>query len=67
MNLTQSSGLWILIILLLLGGTDLFSSKAFTGCGWPILVALAYCMIKNGTISNILSGLGGNNGCGCNG
>ncbi len=65
--LNQSSGLWILIILLLLGGTNILSSKAFTGCGWPILAALAYCMLKNGTLSNLISGLNGNNGCGCNG
>ncbi len=62
MNLSNNGVLWILIILLLLGGTDILSSKAFTGCGWPLVIALGYCMLKNGTLSNILSGMG----CGCN-
>ncbi len=64
--LNQSSCLWTLIILLLLGtyGTNLLSSRAFTGCGWPFLLALAYCLGKNGTLSDLFSRFGG--GCGCN-
>lgn len=64
--MNSNNGLWLLIILLLLGSGAL-SSRAFTGCGWPFLIALAYCTYKNGTLSEILNTLGGNNGCGCNG
>ena len=64
MNGGNNSYLCLLIILLILGtGSGLFSSSIFTGCGWPILVALAYCMVKNGTIGKLF---GGNGGCGCN-
>ena len=64
MNWGNNSYLWILIILLILGtGSGLFSSSIFTGCGWPILVALVYCMIKNGTL---FGGNRGGCGCGCN-
>ena len=64
MNWGNNSYLWILIILLILGtGSGLFSSSIFKGCGWPILVALAFCMWKNGTLGTIF---GGNGGCGCN-
>ena len=62
MNWGNNSYLWILIILLILGtGSGLFSSSIFTGCGWPILVALVYCMAKNGTLFGRNGG-----GCGCN-
>lgn len=64
MNCNCNSYLWILIILLVLG-TNVLSSNIFTGCGWPLLVALAYCFGKNGTLSNFLGGCGC--GCGCNG
>ncbi len=58
--------LWMLIILLILGsyGTNILNSRALSGCGWPILTALAYCMGKNGTLSRIAESLGGS--CGCN-
>lgn len=61
-----NNGLWMLIILLILGtyGTNILNSKALTGCGLPLLAALAYCMYKNGTLSRIAESLGG--GCGCN-
>ncbi len=63
-----NSCLWILIILLLLGGTNVLNSRALTGCGWPLLAALAFCMLRNGTLSELCSKLGGGNGgCGCNG
>ena len=67
MCLNSNSCLWTLIILLILGtvGSNVLSSKAFTGCGWPFLVALAYCMGKNGTLGALASKLGC--GCGCNG
>ncbi len=68
MNSCQNgnSCLWILIIALILGtcGTKVLSSRALSGCGWPILAALAYCMCKNGTLGELASRLGG---CGCNG
>lgn len=60
--LQGNSCLWILIILLVLG-TNVLSSSALTGCGWPFLVALAYCAGKNGLLSSCF---GRNSGCGCN-
>ena len=64
-----NSCLWVLIIALILGnyGTNVLNSRALSGCGLPILVALLYCMCKNGTLSEIASkfGLGNGNGCGC--
>ena len=56
--LQGNSCLWILIALLILGTY----SSVFTGCGLPILIALVYCMWKNGTLRTILGG----GGCGCN-
>lgn len=66
--LSGNSCLWILIIALILGsnGTNLLNSRALTGCAWPFLVALAYCLCKNGTLSRLLGSLT-NGGCGCNG
>lgn len=62
--MSNNSYLWILIILLILGTcSGVFSSSIFTGCGWPILAALAYCMCKNGTLGSLF---GRNGGCGCN-
>jgi len=64
--LQGNSGLWILIILLILGiYGNVFSSNFFTGCGWPFLAALAYCLGKNGTLSSVFGR--GTGGCGCNG
>ena len=61
----NNSYLWILFILLILGTcSGVFSSSIFTGCGWPILAALAYCMCKNGTLGSLFGRNGG--GCGCN-
>lgn len=66
--LQGNSCLWILIILLILGTCgNVFSSSAFSGCGWPVLAALAYCMCKNGTLSSIFGRFGGGCDCGCNG
>ncbi len=62
-----NSCLWILIILLILGTScNVFSSSVFSGCGWPILAALAYCLCKNGTLSSLFSKCGCGCGCGCN-
>ena len=65
-----NSGLWILILALILG-TNILNSRALTGCGWPFLLALLYCTLKNGTLSQLVDrlgfGNGGNGGCGCNG
>ncbi len=56
--------LWLLIILLILNnGGGLLNSSVLTGCGWPIALALGYCLYKNGTLGTIF---GQNNGCGCN-
>ena len=60
--LNGNNCLWILIILLILG-SNVLSSKFFTGCGWPFALACAYCLGKNGTLSTLANGLGG---CGCN-
>ena len=61
----NNSCLWILIILLILGTCgNVFSSSVFSGCGWPVLAALAYCMCKNGTLGSLFGRSG--NGCGCN-
>lgn len=58
--------LWILIALLILGSKDgIFSSGVFSGCGLPILLALLFCLYKNGTLSAILTPPC-NCGCGCN-
>lgn len=65
---TNNGCLWILIGALILGtcGTNLLNSRALTGCGWPFLVALAYCLCKNGTLANLAGRLGlGGCGCGC--
>ncbi len=67
--LNGNSCLWTLIILLILGtlGTNVLSSRTLTGCGWPLLAALAYCIGKNGGLGEVLSRLGGTTGgCGCN-
>ena len=43
--------LWILIALLVLGCKDgIFCSNVLSGCGLPIIVALLYCLYKNGTL-----------------
>ena len=57
--------LWILIALLVLGSKDgCFSSSILSGCGLPIILALLYCLYKNGTLSSILTP-SDNCGCGC--
>ena len=53
--------LWILIALLVLGSKDgIFCSNIFNGCGLPILIALLYCLYKNGTLASLLTP-----SCGC--
>ena len=61
--LPGNTTLWILIALLVLGSKNgIFNSSVFSGCGLPILVALLYCLYKNGTLANILTPA-----CGCGG
>ena len=48
--------LWILIALLILGSKDgIFCSNIFNGCGLPVIIALLYCLYKNGTLAGILT------------
>ena len=59
--------LWILIALLVLGCKDgIFCSNILNGCGLPIIVALLYCLYKNGTLSSLLTPpCCCQNNCGC--
>lgn len=53
--------LWILIALLVLGSKEgNFCTNVFSGCGLPIIIALLFCLYKNGTLANILTPT-----CGC--
>ncbi|MCQ2387981.1 MAG: hypothetical protein MJ066_06030 [Clostridia bacterium] len=53
---THNTTLWILIALLVLGSKDGFiNAKIFTGCGLPVMLALLYCMYKNGTLCKIFN------------
>ena len=53
--------LWILIALLVLGSKDgNFCSNIFSGCGLPIVIALLFCLYKNGTLAAFLTPT-----CGC--
>ena len=62
----NNTTLWILIALLVLGSKDgCFSDGILSGCGLPIILALLYCLYKNGTLSAILTPSCGC-GCGCN-
>ncbi|MBQ3220975.1 MAG: hypothetical protein IJB34_03315 [Clostridia bacterium] len=64
--LTGNTTLWILIALLILGSKNgAFCSNVFSGCGLPILVALLYCLYKNGTLAGLLTPSCGCD-CGCN-
>lgn len=60
--------LWILIALLVLGSKDGGGfDGVFNGCTMPIVIALLYCLYKNGTLSSILTPSCNNScGCGCN-
>ncbi len=56
--------LWILIALLVLGSKDgAFCSNVLSGCGLPVILALLFCLYKNGTLASILTP---SCGCGCN-
>ena len=37
------------------------SSSAFTGAGWPMLIAALYVLSKNGTLASFFNSLGGCN------
>ncbi|MBE5753025.1 MAG: hypothetical protein E7343_03030 [Clostridiales bacterium] len=55
---TQNNGtLWILIALLVLTSKDgcCFGGNFLSGCSLPIIIALLYCLYKNGTLSSILT------------
>ena len=59
---TSNSYLWILVILFLLGtNSGAFSSSAFTGAGWPMLIAALYVLSKNGTLASFFNSFGGCN------
>lgn len=60
-----NSSLWILLLALALCGKSVCLDNLFSGCTTPFLLALAYCLGKNGTLSNLFGGLCGNS-CGCN-
>jgi len=63
-NQGNNMTLWILIALLVLGSKDgIFCSNVFNGCGLPIIIALLYCLYKNGTLAGILTP---SCNCGCN-
>ncbi len=54
--LSGNTTLWILIALIVLGSKDgFFCSGIFNGCGLPIVIALLYCLYKNGTLANVLT------------
>ncbi len=56
--------LWILIALLVLGSNNgVCNSNVLCGCGLPIIIALLYCLYKNGTLSAILTPSCNNNCC----
>jgi hypothetical protein len=65
--------LWILILAFVLSDKNFNLSNLFEGCGLPLLLALLFCMGRNGSLSNLIDSLFGNNhnggcgcGCGCN-
>ncbi len=48
--------LWILIALLVLGSKDgSLCSNLLSGCGLPVIVALLFCLYKNGTLASLLT------------
>lgn len=56
--------LWILILALVLSNKNICLENILNGCGLPLIVALLYCMCKNGSLSSIANSLFGNS-CGC--
>ncbi len=55
----KNTFLLFLLAALLLCGSD---KNIFSGCSLPILLAIGYCLYKNGTLSDILKP----NNCCCN-
>ena len=65
--LSGNTTLWILIALIVLGSKDgFFCSGIFNGCGLPIVVALLYCLYKNGTLASVLTPPASCCDCHCN-
>ncbi|MBQ8428194.1 MAG: hypothetical protein IJX18_02945 [Clostridia bacterium] len=59
-----NSSLWILIAVLVLCNKDGFvCGNLFSGCSLPIIIALLYCLYRNGTLSSLLTPT---SSCGCN-
>jgi len=65
MNIFSGSNavLWILIALVVLGNGGC-NNNALSGCTLPILLALGYCLYRNGSLSNLFTPTG-SCGCGC--
>ena len=64
--LSGNATLWILIALLVLGSQDgIFCSNVFSGCGLPIILALLFCLYRNGTLAALFTP-SCNCGCNCN-
>ena len=60
--------LWILIALLVLGSKNgVFCSNTLCGCGLPVIIALLFCLYKNGTLASLLTpSCNCSCNCGCN-
>jgi len=59
-----NSSLWILVAVLVLCNKDgSICGNLFSGCSLPIVIALLYCLYKNGTLSSLLTP---SCGCSCN-
>ncbi|MBQ7323796.1 MAG: hypothetical protein IJW96_04460 [Clostridia bacterium] len=62
----NNTTLWILIALLILGSKDGFcNTNLFNGCGLPIIIALLFCLYKNGTLATLLTPACPPCNCGC--
>ena len=52
----NNCSIWILVALVVLCSKDGFSTCGLlNGCGLPIIIALLYCLYKNGTLSSLLT------------
>lgn len=57
--------IWILIALVALGSNGNNFNGIFSGCALPVLLALFYCMWRNGTLNALFGDANTNSGCGC--